>query len=137
MFEVLVALASDTQQLILIDRSKPLIDPGCPSGCRIFWGIKGIPEISYTLPNELWNPAEYRFQAVGRNANLEVAFFLTTDSGPQQIDVKSWRILPMQKVDGITFFEVIFNVKKSPEKTPIVSLGFTVTEQGVPIEFQL
>jgi len=43
----------------------------------------------------------------------------------------------MQKVDGIAFFEATFGVKKSGDKVPNVSLSFTVTEQDVPIEFQL
>src|SRR5262249_8410641 len=133
--EVLVALASENQQLILKDRTTPLIDPNC-SGCRIFWGIKGIPEISYSLPAELTRPDQYRFQAVGHNANFEITFFLTTDSGPQQIDVQSWRTSPMQKVNGIAFFEATFDVKKSGDKVPNVSLGFTATEQDVSIEFQ-
>lgn len=135
--EVLVALAADNQQLILRDRTKPLIDPNCGSGCRIFWGIKGIPDISYSLPTELARPDQYRFQVVGHNANFEITLFLATDSGPQQIDVQSWRTLPMQKVDGIAFFEATFGVKKSGDKVPNVSLSFTVTEQDVPIEFQL
>jgi hypothetical protein len=134
--QVLVALAAENQYLILSDRTRPLIDPNCPSGCRVFWGIKGIPNISYSLPAELARPEQYRFQAVADNANFEVTLFLTTDAGPQEIDAQSWRTLPMQKVDDIVFFEAIFTTKKKGDKLPAVSLGFTVTEQGIPIEFQ-
>jgi len=132
-----VALASENQQLILKDRTRPLIDPNCGSGCRIFWGIKGTPEISYSLPTGLARPGQYRFKAVAHNADLEIIFFLTTGSESQQIDAQSWRTLPTQKVNDIIFFEATFDVKKSGTTLPTLSLGFTVTEQGIPIEFQL
>ncbi len=131
-----MALASKDQQLLLKDRTKPVIDPNCPSGCRVFWGMKGIPEVTYALPAELARPDQYRFQAAGRNANFEITFFLSTDSGPQQIEAQSWRTLPSQNAGGIAFFEATFDVKKNGSKLPAVSLGFTVTEQGTAIEFQ-
>lgn len=80
--EVFVGLASHCEgtkwceQLYLTDPERPELDPNCGSGCTIFWGMRGIPELnqhccctkgqfyenpekpSHSLARKHWNPAD-------------------------------------------------------------------------------